>query len=561
MVHMALTRGEFLRLVLGTGVAASSLGGNAVSAAEPGDAIRKIVIWNVPQAANPQAWEASQLIAQIWRGLGLDVEVRGAPRTQLADVVWYKRDSWDTAMWEMVGRPERTDPDELIYNLFDSKTAATGYNFVGYNNPDYDKVAEQQRVTVDKDQRKQLVDQAQMMVARDQPYLFMVYPKKVFAFNQRVIKADTLVNQPGLGIKNFWSFIQAQPAGTQKDLVLNSTDQLVAISPLYISGATDSWVTELIWDRLMRIGPDNLPQPWAAESVTWADDRNVDVKLRPGMKWHDGQPVTVDDVIFSFTAPAQGNLVPMYKPFVAGIDSVKQTDNLSLRFTLNAPSAAFETATLAKINLVPKHIWDPLMAGIKPGQNVETVVEDKRIGSGPYRFVQWSRQEEVLLQANSDHWAAPKFDRWVLRIIPNIEATMGMFKSGGINFLSDYTGDPNLLLQMVAQNPALKTMDTIDIGFQFLGFNLRRAPFSDTNFRRALSFAVPRKLFVNAAWNGFAEPADSVVSPSLPFWFAKGSLDIPQGPDAAKKILADAGYQLMDGKLHYPTGVKEALAN
>ena len=79
----------------------------------------------------------------------------------------------------------------------------------------------------------------------------------------------------------------------------------------------------------MRIGPDGMPQPWAAESVTWVDDTTIDIKLRAGMKWHDGKPVTIDDVIFSFTAPA-GDKAPMYKPFVTEIASMEKTGDMGL---------------------------------------------------------------------------------------------------------------------------------------------------------------------------------------------------------------------------------------
>ena len=107
-------------------------------------------------------------------------------------------------------------------------------------------------------------------------------------------------------------------------MVLVSGPNITAMNPLYISGATDSWITELIWDRLMRVGPDGLPKPWAAEKVTWVDPKTVDITLRQGMKWHDGKPVTIDDVIFSYQTP-MGDKVPMYKPFVSRIDTVTKT--------------------------------------------------------------------------------------------------------------------------------------------------------------------------------------------------------------------------------------------
>ncbi len=312
-----------------------------------GEEIRTLELLSRPQAAAPQEFQSAQLIAQEWRNLGLDVEVTVMPWEQLSDVVWYDRPSWDMTMWQMVGRSERSDPDEILFNLFHSSTAEDGYNFVGYSNPEYDALAEQQRAETDQAARKETIDKAQTILNNDQPYAFLVYPQSMFAYRTDVWAPDSIVEQNGVGIKNFWTFIEATPVGEQTDMILNSADVVQAINPLYISGAVDSWITELIWDRLLRVGPDGLPQPWAAESYTWVDDLTIDVTLRADMKWHDGEPVTAEDVIFSFQAP-NGDKVPMYQPFVSNIENVEALNDMTVRFTLIEPAAAFLTATLAK---------------------------------------------------------------------------------------------------------------------------------------------------------------------------------------------------------------------
>jgi peptide/nickel transport system substrate-binding protein len=521
--------------------------------AESGGPIRELTIVARAQAANPQAYQAAELIAQAWEKLGLKVSIQGVPRPQQSDIVWYNRDTWDLTMWQMAGRPERSDPDELIYNLFHSSNREKGYNFVGYNNPEYDKLAEEQRLVADRDKRREMIVKAQEIVDRDQVYLNLVYPLQVFAFDKTVFDPATVTVQPGLGIKNFWTFTGITPLGEQKDLIMNSSDELNAINPFYISGASDSWITELIWDRLMRIGPDGLAQPWAAEEVTWSDDaKSVTLKLREGMKWHDGQPVTTDDVVFSLTAPVK--FAPMYKPFVDTIENIEVLDDRSVRIDLKTPNAAFETSTLAKLNLAPKHVWEPKLAALKEGENAEAVLEESRIGSGPFKFDRWQTQQEVVLSANRDHWHAPKIDRWILRIVLNVEATLGMLRSGELNFLSDYTGDPDLLLEAAAKDGDIEVVQSVDVGFQFLAFNLRRPPFDDVAFRRALSTAVNRELIRKAAWNGFAESANSVISPALPFWHAKSTDNFETGIDKAQAILKDAGYEVVKGRLHYPAG-------
>lgn len=558
---MQLNSKGMLRTMAAAATIATLMAGSLPAAADAGDPIRKLTLISRAQAANPSQFQAAELIAQSWRKLGLDVEVQGMPRTQQSDAVWYNRDTWDLTMWQMAGRPERSDPDELIYNLFHSTTRDKGYNFVGYVNPEYDEVAEEQRVTANRDERKVLIDRLQDIINEDQVYAFLVHPLQTYAFDKTVWDASSTIEQPGLGIKNFWTFTNIAPLGEQKDMILNSSDELNAINPFYISGATDSWITELIWDRMMRIGPTGLAEPWAAESIEWADDaKSVTITLREGMMWHDGQPVTVDDVVFSFTAPIK--FAPMYKPFVDGISNIEVIDDKTLRFDLSVPNAAFETSTLAKVNLVPKHVWEPLLAALEEGGNAESVLEESRIGSGPFKFDRWATQQEVVLNANADHWAAPKMERWILRIVLNVEATLGMLRSGELNFLSDYTGDPALLIEAAEADGDLDVVESIDIGFQYLAFNLRRPPFDDAAFRRALSAGINRELIRKAAYNGFAVNANSVVSPALSFWHKAGiDEELPTGMDLAKSILDEAGYVVEDGKLHYPAGQTEQFGN
>ncbi|MEL6208174.1 MAG: ABC transporter substrate-binding protein [Pseudomonadota bacterium] len=550
-----------LRASLSVAAAAAIMASSQTAIAEAGDPIRELTLISRAQAANPQQFQAAELIAQAWRELGLDVTVQGMPRPQQSDAVWYNRDTWDLTMWQMAGRPERSDPDELIYNLFHSTTVENGYNFVGYVNAEYDQVAEQQRMTANREERKVMIDKLQDIINEDQVYAFLVHPLQTYAFDSTVWDASTTVEQPGLGIKNFWTFTNVAPLGDQTDMVLNSSDELNAINPFYISGATDSWITELIWDRMMRIGPDGLAQPWAAETVEWSDDAmSVTITLRDGMMWHDGQPVTTDDVVFSFTAPV--DFAPMYKPFVDGIANIEVLDEKTLRFDLTEPNAAFETSTLAKLNLAPKHVWEPLLAALNDGENAESILEESRIGSGPFKFNRWVTQQEVVLDANADHWAAPEMERWILRVVLNVEATLGMLRSSDLNFLSDYTGDPSLLIEAAEADGDLEVVESVDIGFQYLAFNLRRPPFDDAAFRRALSAAINRELIRKAAYNGFAVNANSVVSPALSYWHKDGiAEELDTGVDLAKSILEEAGYVVDGGRLHYPEGQAEQFAN
>ena len=392
---------------------------NSASAEE----IRSMKLWAREQAAGPAPHTASLIIAQTLNELGLDISVNAVPWPQMADQVWYKRldeDSWDLTMWQMVSRPERSDPDEFTYNLFHSTTADKGYNFIGYVDPAYDALAEKQRRTMDPVARKVLIDQAQQHLADAAVNAYLVHPLLNFAYDNTQFKDGSAIEQAGLGIKNIWTYLNIEPINGNEDLVAQSLDEIQAINPFFISGGTDSWITEIIWDRLLRISQDGTPQPWAAESFNWVDEKTIDISLRKNMKWHDGKPVTTADVIFSFEAPMNPEIVPMYSPFVKNIESMEDKGNNVVRFNLKSSNAAFLTSSLSKINLVPKHYYGPMLKALEgTGNNAETLIEEKRIGSGPFKFIDWRQREQVVLESNSDHFNPPKVKRWIMKEVPD----------------------------------------------------------------------------------------------------------------------------------------------
>jgi peptide/nickel transport system substrate-binding protein len=519
-----------------------------------GDPVPQIVVLSNTQAQDPIEFESTRLLVENMKQLGLDVEHTAMPWEQQLDVVWFNRQDWQMTAWRMVGRPERMDPDEFVVNLFHSDTAEKGYNFVGFISDEYDELALKQRGITDREARREVIYEAQEIIANELPYLYVAHPKLPFAFRSDVWKADTIVDAQGIGIKNFWTWIQAEPVGDQKDLIVNTGDVLEAINPLYIAGDAPSRITEIVWDRVMRIGPDGLAEPWAAESVVWEDETNILVTLRSGMTWHDGEAVTAEDVAYSFEAPKTGE-APMYKPFVDKIGNIEVIDDLNLRFTLSEPWVAFETASLAKLNIIPKHIWEPIIEDLmtKEDANAEDYQEEIPIGSGPYKYVDWTVSEQAVLESNPDHWAAPKAERWIIRIIPNQESALGQLKTGELNFLMEWEGDPTILQETAAGDANVELVATTELGFRFFAMNTRLAPFDDPALRRAIAHVVPKDVIINNIFKGFAEPADSYVSMAIDYWH---NPDLPQyefSIDQGKSVLEEAGYTFdADGQLLLP---------
>ena len=354
-----------------------------VTSQTAGEIVPAIIVHSSTQAERPIEYETTRLVVENMRELGLEVEHRAIPWPQLIDEIWYSRvegqgraeRAFQMTYWRMVGRPERSDPDEFTYNLFHSSVRDGGYNFIGYNNSEYDALAEAQRVEVgDKEARLGLICEAQRVIRNDMVNAYFIHPLTPQVVNTDVFNADGIVSQAGIGVHNFWTWIGIEPLGDEKTLITSTTSFLNSFNPLEIAGDSPSRVTEITWDRLMRINPIGVAEPWAAESVVWEDSLNVVVTLRAGMTWHDGEPVTAEDAAYTFEAALAGTTqvdedgneefrpeAPDYHPFARNVANTEIIDDLTVRYTLHTPSAAFETSSLAKLNLIPKHIWEPII--------------------------------------------------------------------------------------------------------------------------------------------------------------------------------------------------------
>ncbi|MCY4465458.1 MAG: ABC transporter substrate-binding protein [Chloroflexi bacterium] len=552
-----------------------SIGMLPASTQSMGGAVPTIIVRSVTQAERPIEYETTRLVVENMRELGLDVEHRAVPWAQLIDEIWYTRtgdDAWEMTYWRMVGRPERSDPDEFTYNLFHSSVRDGGYNFIGYNNPDYDALAEAQRVEVaDKEARLDIICEAQQIIRNDMVNAYFVHPLTPQVINTQVFNPDSVVTQAGIGVHNFWTWIGIEPTGDETTLTTSTTSFLNSFNPLEIAGDAPSRVTEMTWDRLMRINPIGVAKPWAAETITWEDSLNVVVTLREGMTWHDGEPVTSEDAAYTFEAALAGTTqtdedgnesfraeAPDYYPFARNVANIEIIDDLNVRFTLHTPSAAFETSSLAKLNLIPEHVWRPIIEDLltKDDADVDSIQEDIPIGSGPFKYVAFDVNEFVLLEAFDDHWARPKIDAWLMNVLPNQEATLGQIQAGEMNFLWEWPGDPGVLQDIVDSNEQLDLFSAISIGFQYFAFNVRYEPFDDVNFRQAVAHVIPQQFIIDNIYNGFAAPADSFVSAALEYW--RQCDDLPTydfNIEGARQLLEDAGYSWDDdGRLHYPGG-------
>ena len=211
----------------------------------------------------------------------------------------------------------------------------------------------------------------------------------------------------------------------------------------------------MIYDRLAYLDKDLKVIPWALESWKKVDNRTWDVKLRGGMKFHDGKPVTVDDLKFTMDFVCKYDRAEFWvsDQFLEKTEILDRTNRM-VRFTFKQPYGQFETEFLLVNVILPKHIFEGLMEKQKVGDNARHLQIPEPMGSGPFKWGQHKKDAELLLVANKDHFHAPKIEELLFVCIPTVDGIMGRLETQEIDFIE--TG----IVLTPSQGGAIKKTET-----------------------------------------------------------------------------------------------------
>jgi peptide/nickel transport system substrate-binding protein len=296
------------------------------------------------------------------------------------------------------------------------------------------------------------------------------------------------------------------------------------------------------------LGPDGKPVPWAASEMKLANAKTIELTLRPGMRWHDGKPVTADDVKFTFEYHKKWK-APFFLSALENVVSVEAPAANKVRIQLENPSAPFVSNVLATIFLLPKHVWEGI-----PGRGVDDPLKfsnESPIGSGPFKFDHWRRGSELKVSAFREHFNPPKC-AGILRVVYGSHDALAAAIERGECDRSRYIITPALVDRLKGvKNVVAKGYPSH--GLYHLAYNNRIKPFDDPSFRRALNQVMPRKMISELVLLGYADPGASVISPVNAFWHNPAIAVPAEDVKKARDILAKAGYGWDgQGKLRSP---------
>jgi peptide/nickel transport system substrate-binding protein len=336
----------------------------------------------------------------------------------------------------------------------------------------------------------------------------------------------------------------AAVVGVPKWVHAAAADQLtwgvhVSLAPTWFEPAeasgiiTPFMVLYALHDAMVKPMPDKALAPSLAESVSMAEDgRTYDFVLREGAKFHNGDPVTADDVKFSFER-YRGIAHDLLQ---SRVEAVETPDPRHVRFRLKEPWPDFLTfyATATGSG------W------VVPKAYVQKVGDDgfkkAPVGAGPYKFVSFTPGVELVLEAFDQYWRKkPAVKRLVFKVIPDESTRLAALKLGEVDIAYSVRGE---LAQQLRDTPGLTLKPAVVQGTFCLYFPDQwdeKSPWHDVRVRQAASLAIDRKGSNDALTLGYsAITGNAIVPKGYDFYWQPP--EPVYDPDQAKKLLADAGF-------------------
>jgi peptide/nickel transport system substrate-binding protein len=314
-------------------------------------------------------------------------------------------------------------------------------------------------------------------------------------------------------------------------------------------------VMHAIYDTLVRADVNGNPIPDLAQSWSYTNSTTIVLNLAHNATWHDGQPFTADDVVYTVDTYLAHAELPIMRLYVQNVKSIQAIDQYTVQIELNTPDATFISELLPAMYIIPKHIWQNVA-------NFTSYTNSNPIGTGPFKFLSWGGVNTyVQLAANPDYFLGrPHVDQLVIRYFTSYNALALAVQSGEI----DYAGPlfPPAIVPSLTSTAGVEVVTRPDQRYYYFCFNgyaqgAGNPTLHDLKVRIALSHAINNTELAQVVWAGYAEPQNTVIPLTFKTWVNPNTKAYDFNLTEAAQILDNAGYKVgSDGIRVSPNGVK-----
>lgn len=294
-----------------------------------------------------------------------------------------------------------------------------------------------------------------------------------------------------------------------------------------------------VFDALTELQRDGQMNPRLAESWTFSPDLlEWTFKLRRGVKFHDGSDFTADDVVFTIERVLADNTTPL-RTFIKLVKSVEKIDDHTVKFTLIQPYGIFHRQ-ISYVNIMSKTYF---------GKVGDQGYATKPVGTGPYKMVEWLKDNRMVLEANPAYWrGAPAIKKATYRPIPAEASRASALLSGEIDLVP---GLPPSLMDQLKSAPSLNVGVAPGFRVVFTAFNVNKAPLDNPLIREAIDRGIDRAAITDKLLRGLGKPTGIMVPP-MNIGYDSSFTPTKFDPTVAKELVAKAGYKGEPIPIQYP---------
>ena len=317
-------------------------------------------------------------------------------------------------------------------------------------------------------------------------------------------------------------------------------------------------IFELVYDSMYELNLDGSFSLGVAESVERSEDGKVyTYKIREGIKFHDGKPMTAKDIVFTYDFYKAHEDFPYLNAYTGYIESTEAPDDTTVVVTLSEAIPNIESQ-LVYMYILPEHIWAEHSEGAAATEFENT----EMIGTGPFKVVEYKQTEFIHLAANKEHFAnPPKVDEIIFQTFESQDVLVQAIKSGQMDMITEM---PATAVETLKSDPNIKVVTGAPFapGVSDIIFNLvdpancptadggvctGHPALRDRNVRLALAHATDKQKLIDVVLLGFGTPGLTLIPDGLGMWYNNSLKDYEFDVAKANQILEDAGYKDADG--------------